>query len=114
MGYLIVTKKNSYLFLDGRYITAARNSKNIKNDVELVHFGKIKELQRYADNKFLELGAEKISFDTIIASGVNGSMPHAVPTDKIINEGELVTIDMGCYFNGYCSDQTRTIAMTSE
>jgi Xaa-Pro aminopeptidase len=69
------------------------------------------ELARFVSDAFLAHGAQKLSFDTIVASGVNGSMPHAVPTDKVINAGELVTLDMGCYYNGYCSDQTRTFAV---
>ncbi|PPE06280.1 M24 family metallopeptidase [Mesoplasma corruscae] len=196
LGYLIVTKENSYLFLDGRYITAALNNKNIPSDIKIsgfnkglwdsikdvlkneniktlafesdwVHYSEYeqyktifkeltlkpvdtssiriikdeweikqiqkacditnevfesvlkfvkpgmteKELQRFVDNEFLVLGADKISFDTIVASGINGAMPHAVPSDKKIQLGELVTLDMGCYYNGYCSDQTRTFAM---
>ncbi|SYV96180.1 Xaa-Pro aminopeptidase [Mycoplasma putrefaciens] len=38
-------------------------------------------------------------------------MPHAIPSEKVIENNELITIDMGCYYNGYCSDQTRTIAL---
>ena len=55
------------------------------------------------------LGAESISFDTIVASGKNGSKPHHSPTDKKISNGEAITIDMGAKYNGYCSDLTRTI-----
>ena len=56
-------------------------------------------------------GAEGVAFDTIVASGVNSSMPHAVPTDKKIQDGDTITIDMGCKYDGYCSDMTRTIFM---
>lgn len=56
-------------------------------------------------------GAEKLSFDTIVASGVNGDKPHAVPTDKKIKKGELITMDFGCKYKGYCSDMTRTIGL---
>jgi len=55
------------------------------------------------------LGAESISFDTIVASGINGAKPHHSPTEKKISDGEAITIDMGAKFNGYCSDLTRTI-----
>ena len=48
------------------------------------------------------------SFDTIVASGENSSKPHAVPTDRKIQEKHIITIDMGCKVNGYCSDMTRT------
>ena len=50
-----------------------------------------------------------VSFDTIVASGENTSKPHAVPTDRKIEEQDIITIDMGCKVNGYCSDMTRTI-----
>lgn len=56
-------------------------------------------------------GAEKMSFDTIVASGPNGSMPHAVPTDRAVQEGEFITFDFGCVYGGYCSDMTRTVAL---
>ncbi len=49
------------------------------------------------------------AFETIVASGTNSSMPHAVPTDRQISEGDAITIDMGCSYNGYCADMTRTI-----
>ncbi len=50
-----------------------------------------------------------LAFDTIVASGENTSKPHAVPTDRKIQEKDIITIDMGCKVNGYCSDMTRTI-----
>lgn len=53
--------------------------------------------------------AEGISFEPIVASGENSSKPHAVPTDRVIKENDIITIDMGCKVNGYCSDMTRTI-----
>ncbi|MBO6108167.1 MAG: aminopeptidase P family protein, partial [Eubacterium sp.] len=56
-------------------------------------------------------GAEKLSFDTIAASGLNGAKPHAVPTDKLLKNGELLTLDFGCIYQGYCSDMTRTVAI---
>lgn len=49
-----------------------------------------------------------LSFDTIVASGENSSKPHAVPTERKIQEKDIITIDMGCKVNGYCSDMTRT------
>ena len=52
---------------------------------------------------------EGLSFETIVASGENSSKPHAVPTDRKIQEKDIITIDMGCKVNGYCSDMTRTI-----
>lgn len=58
-------------------------------------------------------GAEKLSFDTIVASGPNSSMPHAVPTERRIENGDFLTIDFGCVYHGYCSDMTRTFAVGS-
>ncbi|MCI2061156.1 MAG: aminopeptidase P family protein [Eubacteriaceae bacterium] len=56
-------------------------------------------------------GGEGISFETIIASGIHSSMPHAVPTDKPLEEGDFITMDFGCKYQGYCSDMTRTIVL---
>jgi Xaa-Pro aminopeptidase len=58
-------------------------------------------------------GAERMSFDPIVASGPNSSMPHAVPTDRKLQQGDFVTMDFGCVHQGYCSDTTRTIAIGS-
>ena len=56
-------------------------------------------------------GAEGFSFDTIAASGVNSSMPHAIPSDKKLENGDFLTMDFGCIFKGYCSDMTRTVCI---
>ncbi|REB10050.1 aminopeptidase P family protein [Sporosarcina sp. BI001-red] len=56
-------------------------------------------------------GATSSSFDTIVASGVRGALPHGVATDKKIQSGELVTLDYGALYNGYISDITRTVAV---
>ncbi len=55
-----------------------------------------------------EMGAEGPSFDTIVAFGTNAARPHAVPTDRELQAGDLVLIDMGLVYQGYCSDMTRT------
>ena len=51
------------------------------------------------------------SFNTIAASGENGSMPHAVLSNRVIQRGDFITMDFGCVYNGYCSDMTRTVAV---
>ena len=54
-----------------------------------------------------------LAFETIVAAGENTSMPHAKPTDRKIKEQDIITIDMGCIVNGYCSDMTRTFFVGS-
>lgn len=54
-------------------------------------------------------GAEGLAFDTIIASGVNSSKPHAHPTNKPLALGDPITMDFGARYHGYCSDMTRTV-----
>lgn len=68
-----------------------------------------KEIAFEIEKYFKTHGAEGNSFEPIVASGKNSSKPHAVPTEKKIDLGEPITIDMGCKYNGYCSDMTRTI-----
>ncbi|MBO1197926.1 aminopeptidase P family protein [Staphylococcus simiae] len=70
-----------------------------------------KELKAKLESKMLELGAEGPSFDTIVASGYRGALPHGVASDKVIEQGDMVTLDFGAYYNGYCSDITRTFAI---
>src|SRR5665213_1704753 len=55
-------------------------------------------------------GADELSFETIVASGENGALPHAHPTDRIVERGTLVTVDWGVRVDGYCSDCTRTVS----
>lgn len=57
------------------------------------------------------LGSEGPSFETIVGSGPNGAMCHAVPGDRKLQHGDLVVLDYGCLYNGYHSDMTRTFAV---
>lgn len=66
-----------------------------------------KQIAREIDDYYYK-HAEGTSFETIVASGENSSKPHAVPTDRQIQNKDIITIDMGCKINGYCSDMTRT------
>lgn len=69
------------------------------------------EISAYLQYRMLCGGAEKMSFEPIVVSGPNGSMPHGVPSAKPVAEGEFITIDFGCVWGGYCSDTTRTVAV---
>jgi Xaa-Pro aminopeptidase len=63
------------------------------------------------ESAMMRKGAEGVAFPTIVAAGPNAAVPHAVPTDRIIQEGETIIIDMGLKLNGYCSDMTRTVVL---
>ncbi|HVM03535.1 MAG TPA: Xaa-Pro peptidase family protein [Acidimicrobiales bacterium] len=63
------------------------------------------------DSEIRRLGASGNSFDTIVASGPNGAKPHARPTDRVVEAGELVVVDFGAVVDGYCSDMTRTLCV---
>lgn len=56
-------------------------------------------------------GSQGVAFDFIVVSGKNSSLPHGVPTDKQIKNGDFITMDFGAKWNGYCSDMTRTVAV---
>jgi Xaa-Pro aminopeptidase len=63
------------------------------------------------DAQMIALGAERTAFDTIVASGPNGAIPHHVPTDRPLQRGDLVTMDFGARYDGYHADMTRTVAI---
>ena len=69
------------------------------------------ELRLELENTMYRLGAEALAFSTIIASGVNGSLPHAVPGSRKLQTGDMITMDFGAKVGGYCSDMTRTVAL---
>ena len=60
------------------------------------------------ERMFRELGAEGLSFPSIVGVGKNAALPHAIPGETAIREDSLVLVDTGCRLHGYCSDQTRT------
>ncbi len=66
------------------------------------------EAALFLETEFRRLGADGPSFETIVASGPNASLPHAVPGDKKMKAGELVVVDCGAKYQGYCADITRT------
>lgn len=63
------------------------------------------EIEKY----MITHGADGLAFDSIVAFGENSSMPHAVPTDRKIESGDIIQFDIGCKFNGYCSDFSRVV-----
>jgi Xaa-Pro aminopeptidase len=70
-----------------------------------------REVANAIESAMMSKGAEGVAFPTIVAAGPNAAVPHAVPTDRPIKEGETVIIDMGLKLNGYCSDMTRTVVL---
>ena len=195
LGYLFITKEKAVLFVDGRYIEAAKNKANNKIEVRL--FTKLSEqvkdflgdgvktllvettntvadvrgferlfereirpseelesalhtlrliktdyeidcivkAQRMAEKAFDDIlnfiregvtetqiaaeleyrmklaGSETVSFETIAVSGEKTSMPHGVPSDKVVKAGDFITMDFGAVYKGYHSDMTRTVAV---
>ncbi len=86
-------------------------SRAFVNILERIHPGMTeKQVQILLDYEMLSLGSEANAFDTIAAAGANGSLPHAIPSDYIIQPGDLLTLDFGAKVGGYCSDLTRTVA----
>ncbi len=70
-----------------------------------------RQIARALEFRMMELGAEKPAFDSIVASGPNGSIPHHSPTDRAVARGDLVTMDFGALYQGYHADMTRTVAI---
>ena len=70
-----------------------------------------REVARRLEDRFVELGAEAAAFDTIVASGPNGAIPHHAPSDRKLRLGEVVTIDCGARVGGYHADCTRNVAL---
>ncbi|WP_086444981.1 M24 family metallopeptidase [Candidatus Enterococcus lemimoniae] len=69
------------------------------------------EIANQLDFYMRSLGASGVSFETIVASGIRSAMPHGVASQKVIEKGDLITLDFGCYYEGYVSDMTRTFAI---
>jgi len=82
---------------------------------ELLGFIKVgvteREIALELNRLMFAFGAEDLSFDTIVLSGANTSMPHGVPSDKKVESGDFVLMDFGAVYNGYHSDMTRTVCV---
>ena len=106
--------------------------RHVKHDFELERLEKAQRIAEAALEKLLESirpgiserdiaaeleylmrrgGAAGIAFDTIVVSGENGSMPHGVPGERKVRDGDFITMDFGAIWGGYCSDMTRTVAV---
>jgi Xaa-Pro aminopeptidase len=70
-----------------------------------------REIAIELDYTMLRLGADRPSFDTIVASGPRAALPHGQPTNKLLKTGEPVIVDFGCQVDGYCSDETVTLSV---
>jgi Xaa-Pro aminopeptidase len=70
-----------------------------------------RELAGVLERRMSELGAERPAFETIVASGPNGAIPHHVPGHRPVSRGDMVTIDCGARYGGYHADLTRTVVL---
>lgn len=70
-----------------------------------------KQLQAELVYSLLKNGADGMAFEPIVVSGPNTSMPHGVPGDRVVQEGDFITMDFGALYQGYCADMTRTVAV---
>lgn len=70
-----------------------------------------RELATLLERRMVDLGADGLSFETIVASGPNGALPHHRPGDRTLQKGDLVTIDFGALYGGYHADMTRTVSL---
>ena len=102
---------------DGNELAAMKEAQRVTDEalLEILNFLKpgLTESEVAARLTYImaRKGAERNSFDPIVACGANGSKPHAVPGPDVIQKGQFVTMDFGCVVGGYCSDMTRTVAV---
>ena len=79
--------------------------------LSVIHEGMTeKEIALTLDFDMMSHGASGVAFPTIVATGAHGSLPHAVPGDAKVCRGDMITMDFGALYGGYCADMTRTIA----
>ena len=85
---------------------------SLESTIAKIHSGQTeRHVQRILENTMLDLGADEIAFESIVASGPNSAIPHHSPTDRILREGDFLKIDFGAAVNGYKSDCTRTFVI---
>ena len=129
---LAAAVKPTEIVADDRFDTLLRDMRSVKSETEL---SLMQQAQKLTDDTFSyiverieagrterevmldmefymrRLGSQGVSFDFIVVSGKNSSLPHGVPTDKKIERGDFVTMDFGAVVGGYHSDMTRTVAI---
>ncbi|OUN22277.1 Xaa-Pro dipeptidase [Flavonifractor sp. An82] len=134
-GYVTVASYNQYAKLPCELVPAqslVNDLRAAKDEEEIALMKKAQEITDQAFDAILKFiqpgmteqeiaarlqyemllrGADKMSFDPIVVSGPNGSLPHGIPSEKKVQKGEFLTMDFGCKYGGYCSDMTRTIAL---
>ncbi len=97
-----------------QYISKAQSIAEAAFD-DILNFIKVgvteREIALELNRLMFDYGAEDLSFDTIVLSGANTSMPHGVPSEKQVQSGEFVLMDYGAVYNGYHSDMTRTVCV---
>ncbi len=69
-----------------------------------------REAAAYLEYRMKALGAESVAFETILASGPRSALPHGIASGKVMEKGEVVVVDFGCFYEGYCSDMTRMVS----
>lgn len=96
-----------------KIITAQRIAeKGFEHMLDYIRDGRTeREIQLELDYFMLKNGAEALSFDTIALAGKNTSLPHGVPSDKTVENGEFVLLDFGAVYDGWHSDMTRTVCV---
>lgn len=135
-GYLTVAElRNFESKLNAKFIPYQGKINSFRGQKENWELERMRKAQQITDRAFTEVcprikagmtekelaaeliyclyknGAEGLSFDPIVVAGPNTSMPHGVPGDRPIAEGDFITMDFGVIFDGYCSDMTRTVAL---
>ncbi|MGI6686342.1 MAG: M24 family metallopeptidase [Bacillota bacterium] len=105
------------LVKDVREIACIKRAAEIVDEVFTYILGVIKQGPREKDiaieieYQMKKKGASHPAFSTIVASGPRGSLPHAIPSERVIKTGDLITMDFGAVYQGYCSDITRTVSV---
>ena len=85
---------------DGAFEYIIKNIKEGMTEKEVAF-----EIEKY----MISNGADGLAFDSIVAFGENTSMPHAIPTDRVVKSGDIIQFDIGCKYKGYCSDLSRVV-----